>query len=66
MTMSEIKEKVNNPETKQTFNKILKRIGIGFLAVLIIDFASFIICFTNDLGPFNEINNQNVIQEVSK
>ena len=64
--MDMLKEKVNNPETKQTFNKILKGIGIGFLAVLIIDFASFIICFTNDLGPFNESNDPNVIQEVSK
>ena len=57
--MEMLKEKVNSPEIK----KILKNIGIGFLAVLIVDFASFVICFTNDLGPFNESNNQCTIQE---
>ena len=57
--MDMLKEKINNPKTQ----KILKGIGIGFLAVLIVDFASFVICFTNDLGPFNESNNQCTIQE---
>ena len=57
--MDMIKEKVNSPETKN----ILKKIGIGFLAVLVVDFATFVICFTNDLGPFNENSNQYTIQE---
>ena len=64
--MDMVKEKINNPETKKTFNKVLKGIGIGFLVVLIIDFASFIICFTNDLGPFSENNTQCIVQETVK
>ena len=57
--MDMLKEKVNNPKIME----ILKKVGIGFLAVLIVDFATFVICFTNDLGPFNESNNQNLTQE---
>ena len=57
--MDMLKEKVNNPK----FMKILKKVGIGFLAVLVVDFATFVICFTNDLGPFNENNNQYTTQE---
>ena len=57
--MDMLKEKVNNPKIME----ILKKVGIGFLAVLIVDFATFVICFTNDLGPFNESNNQYTIQE---
>ena len=60
--MDMVIEKVNNPETK----KVIKGIGIGFLAILVIDFASFIVCFTNDLGPFNKSNDQCTIQETVK
>ena len=60
--MDMLKEKVNSPETK----KIIKGIGIGFLAILVIDFASFIVCFTNDLGPFEKSNDQYIIQETVK
>ena len=60
--MDMLKEKVNDPKTK----KILKKVAIGFLVVLVVDFATFIICFTNDLGPFNENNNNCLIQETVK
>ena len=64
--MDMLKEKINSPETKKTFNKALKAVAIGFLAILVVDFATFVICFKNNLGPFNKDNDHYEVQETVK
>ena len=57
------KVKVTEKQTK-TIKKILKGILIGFIAFLIIDIISFIICFTQKIGPFEETKSESSISYV--
>lgn len=50
--------KVKLTEKQQTkIKKILKGILIGFITILVIDIITFIICFTQKIGPFKDNNN---------
>ena len=60
------KVRITEKQTR-TIKKILKGILIGFIAILIIDIVSIIICFTGKIGPFKETksakNTSYVIQD---
>ena len=61
------KVKIKEKQTK-AIKKIIKRLFIGFIALLIVDIIAFIICFVGKIGPFEETKSENsvpyVIQEV--
>lgn len=52
------KVKITENQTR-TIKKILKGILIGFISILIIEIIAFIICFTQKIGPFEELKFQN-------
>lgn len=57
------KVKVTEKQTK-TIKKILKGLLIGIGILLIIDLITFIICFTQKIGPFDEKKNESSISYV--
>ena len=60
-----ILSKVKITEKQQEkIKKILKGILIGFIVVFVIDVIAFIICVTNKIGPFKEVNKDNNISYV--
>ena len=60
-----ILSKVKITEKQQEkIKKILKGILIGFIVIFVIDVIAFIICFTNKIGPFKEVNKNNNISYV--
>ena len=54
------KVKVTEKQTR-TIKKILKGLFIGFIAFLVIDIITFIVCYTGKLGPFSETKSQSSI-----
>ena len=56
------KVKMTEKQTKK-IKKLLKGFLIGFVIFLIIDIVTFVICFTNKLGPFKEAKPKYTIQE---
>ena len=59
------KAKITEKQTKK-IKKILKGFLIGFIAFLIIDVITFIICFTQKIGPFKETKSESNITHVIK
>ncbi len=57
------KVKLTEKQTK-SIKKILKGLLIGFITILILDFISLIICFTQKIGPFEQKKSESNISYI--